>query len=86
MIKVEIDKDQCIGCGSCSSMVPDVFELVDVDGSMKAQVKEGVDLEKNKEAIISARDACAPQAIIVDGEVEEDEGGDEVLGEKSQAL
>ena len=26
---VEIDKDKCIGCGACTTIVPEVFELGD---------------------------------------------------------
>jgi len=39
-MKVWVDKDLCIGCGVCSSMAPDCFELLD-DG--KAQTIEGAD-------------------------------------------
>ncbi|PIR71424.1 MAG: ferredoxin, partial [Candidatus Nealsonbacteria bacterium CG10_big_fil_rev_8_21_14_0_10_37_25] len=43
---VKVNKEKCIGCGLCSNLCPEVFELAE-DG--KAKVKENADLEKNKE-------------------------------------
>lgn len=37
-VKVEVDKDACIGCGACVAICPDVFEMGD-DG--KSAVKKG---------------------------------------------
>ena len=62
MIKVEIDHDLCIGCGTCESVCPEVFEIRD-DG--KSHVKEGVDLEEHVDAIKEAEDDCPEQAIVV---------------------
>lgn len=44
---VEVDKDSCIGCGSCVAVAPEIFELDD-DG--KADVKKDETTEKTKEA------------------------------------
>ncbi len=57
---VEVDKEKCIGCGSCVALCPDVFELGS-DG--KAQVKEGADT--NKECVKEAAEACPVEAIKV---------------------
>ena len=38
MTKINIDEEQCIGCGSCVSACPDCFELGD-DG--KSHSKDG---------------------------------------------
>jgi len=55
---VKIDKEKCIGCGSCSAVCPEVFEMGD---DMKAHVKKGADTSKPcvKEAI----DTCPTDAI-----------------------
>ena len=37
-MKINIDKEKCIGCGSCTAVCPDVFEL---DDNGKAYLKEG---------------------------------------------
>ena len=52
-----VDKEKCIGCGSCEATCPEVFELKDG----KAQVKPGADTSKScvKEAI----EACPVDAI-----------------------
>lgn len=62
-MRVKVDKNKCIGCGTCVSIAPEVFEMED-DG--KSKVKEGADLEKNKEAIRQAKDSCPTQAIEVE--------------------
>lgn len=62
MIEVEIDHNLCIGCGTCEGICPEVFEVRE-DG--KSYVKEGADLEANREKIRDAEDSCPEQAIIV---------------------
>ena len=57
---VKVDKEKCIGCGLCSNLCPEVFELGE-DG--KARVKEGADLEKNKDCIKEAAESCPVGAI-----------------------
>lgn len=63
MKKVTVNKDLCIGCGTCASLCPEVFELKD---DMKSHIKSGADLDKNKECIVEAKDACPVQAIEVE--------------------
>lgn len=58
--KFQVNKEKCIGCGLCVSLCPDVFELGE-DG--KSKVKEGADLEKNKECIKEAKEGCPVGAI-----------------------
>ncbi len=53
---VKVNKDTCIGCGSCTSICPEVFEI-DEDG--KATVKEQKKIPCVKEAI----DSCPVNAI-----------------------
>ena len=57
---VKVDKEKCIGCGLCSNLCPEVFELAE-DG--KAKVKEKADLEKNKECVKEAKESCPAGAI-----------------------
>ncbi len=52
---VKVDKNKCIGCGLCTNICSEVFEMSDG----KAQVKEQKDLPCVKEAI----DSCPVDAI-----------------------
>ena len=47
---VSVDKEKCIGCGSCSAVCGEVFEMVDGKAKVKAG-KEGSNAECVKEAI-----------------------------------
>ncbi len=60
MGKVIVDKDKCIGCGTCVALCPEAFELAE-DG--KAKVKESADAKKLEKGIKEAIDACPVQAI-----------------------
>jgi len=62
-VTIKVDKELCIGCGACVSTCGNVFELGE-DG--KSQVKEGADLEKDKECIDQAVTSCPAQAISVE--------------------
>lgn len=55
----KIDLEKCIGCGTCISMCPQVFEF---DGD-KAKVIEKADFNKNEQCIKEASEACPNQAI-----------------------
>jgi len=56
----KVDKEKCIGCGLCSNLCAEVFELMD-DG--KAKIKDGVDWEKNAECAKEAKEGCPVNAI-----------------------
>lgn len=56
----KVNKEKCIGCGYCTSVCPDVFEL-GADG--KSKIKEGADFEKNKGCIKEAKEGCPARAI-----------------------
>jgi len=62
-MKVTVNKDLCIGCGTCVSLCPEVFELKD---DMKAHPKSGADFVKNEKCINEAKDACPVQAITTE--------------------
>lgn len=61
MAKVEVNKDLCIGCGSCVAIAPDTFEFGD-DGLAEAKNEEIT------EDVKDAAESCPTDAI----EVEED--------------
>ncbi len=58
-MKINIDKEKCIGCGSCTAVCPDVFEL---DDNGKAYLKEGGE-ETDEKCAQEAADICPVQAI-----------------------
>ena len=59
---IKINKETCIGCGTCSAIAPDVFRLTD-DG--KAEVIPG-DHAGKEDLVNQAKDACPVQAISVE--------------------
>ena len=63
---VKINKDACIGCGSCTMLASDVFDLND-DGL--AYVKDGYDASANKDEIDDAIESCPTSAIYDDNEI-----------------
>jgi len=62
-MKVNVNKEKCIGCGYCVSVCEEVFELGE-DG--KSRVKEGVDFTQYKEKIKEAKEGCPVGAIEVE--------------------
>jgi ferredoxin len=58
--KVWLDEseDECISCGSCENVAPEVFEVPD-----KMIVKEGVDFSKYEDEIKEAVDICPTDVI-----------------------
>lgn len=59
-MKVKVNKELCIGCGACQSIVPEVFEIED-DGL--ATAKEEVINDNIKEDVIDALEGCPTSAI-----------------------
>ena len=58
---VSVDKEKCIGCGSCEAICSEVFEI---DEDMKAHVKKGKE-NSTAECVKEAADICAVDAIKV---------------------
>jgi len=61
--QIKIDRERCIGCGSCTILMPDVFSLDTAGG--KAKGEEGWE-EVSAEDLQRARDACPVQAITLE--------------------
>ena len=58
MVKISIDKEKCIGCGSCEAVCPKTFKLEGDKAVVKKQPTK-ITCEKEAEAI------CATQAISI---------------------
>lgn len=57
-MKATVDKNLCIGCGLCTTIAPDTFELGD-DGKSRVKNPQG----DSEDAIQEAIDSCPVQAI-----------------------
>lgn len=62
-MEIKIDKEKCIGCGTCVSMAEEVFEMTD-DG--KAQVKDLKPCEEKKVDCKAVAEACPVEAISIE--------------------
>lgn len=62
-MKAKVNKDACIGCGSCTAIASDVFEFED-DGLAVAK-NENI-TEENKEEVRAAAESCPTSAIEVE--------------------
>jgi len=69
MAKIILEREKCIGCGSCQAMCPKYFELIE-DGKshIKDSTKQDVEeLEVEKiECAESASEACPAQCIHIE--------------------
>ena len=59
---VSVDKENCIGCGLCAALAPEVFDMGE-DG--KAIVKDASACEKNMDACKEAEEKCPGKAIKI---------------------
>ena len=59
-MKITIDRDECIGCGNCSDIAPEVFELDD-EGLSRIVDPEGAD----EDTIREAAESCPVDCIIL---------------------
>lgn len=60
-MKINIDKELCIGCGSCEAVCPDFFKMDDENKAYFEENKNG-DKDCAKEAV----DICPTQAIKIE--------------------
>ena len=47
---VQINKEKCIGCGSCEAVAPEIFEIKDGKAVVKKQPETEDETQKAKEA------------------------------------
>ena len=62
-VKVEVNKETCIGCGTCIAIAPEIFEF-DTDGKSKVKIE----IIDDKNLIEKAKDselACPTHSIKV---------------------
>lgn len=69
MSKIQLEREKCIGCGSCVALCPKYFELADdvkshIVGAIKADV-ESLEVEK-LECAVAASEACPVQIIHIE--------------------
>ena len=57
--KVLVDQDECIGCGTCEGICPEVFQLNEETGTSEVIKPEGGPEDLIEEAI----DSCPVEAI-----------------------
>jgi ferredoxin len=61
-MKVSIDDDSCVGCGTCVEICPEIFEMDDDLAEVKAhEVPENL-----QESCREAADACPVEAVIIE--------------------
>lgn len=65
MVKIRINLEKCLGCGTCAALAPNTFEL---NADNKSVVKNPT--EDSEAAILDAAKACPTEAI----EIEDDNG------------
>ena len=62
-MKAFVDKDICIGCGACTGVCPEVFEIEDdglavaIEGELESSLEEGA---------VEAQETCPVSAITVE--------------------
>lgn len=59
---VKINKDACIGCGSCAALTDELVFDIGEDGL--AYVKDDFNYDEEKENIENAIDSCPTSAIF----------------------
>ena len=64
-MKVTIDKDLCIDCGVCESLVPEVFSIND-EGITEVILSPVP--EELQDAVREAAEECPTEAIIIEEE------------------
>lgn len=60
--KIELDRDNCIGCGTCAALCPENWELQE-DG--KTQYKKAEITDKELECNKQAADSCPVNVIHI---------------------
>ncbi len=68
--KIEVNKEECIGCGACYHTYPEIFELDEnglssIKGGKKEGNKETIEIEGNSEHAKEAEENCPVNAIKI---------------------
>lgn len=63
MVKITIDEKSCIGCGACTAVAPEIFELTE-EG--KAKVKKKKLTKEDVELAKEGAESCPVQAIKIE--------------------
>ena len=61
-MKVKVLEENCISCGACEAICPEVFELQD---GISTVIKEDI-TDKEKESVVEAIESCPTSAIQED--------------------
>lgn len=69
-MKIKIDRELCLGCGTCVAIDPDIFEL---DSEGKAYVKSIFIPEEKQQNVIEAINSCPASAISEIQEIDDRE-------------
>ena len=59
-MKFEVNEENCIGCGACQAVCPEVFEINDAGVATAKDVEVS---EETKEDAINAMEGCPTGAI-----------------------
>ncbi|MCK9444486.1 MAG: ferredoxin [Tissierellaceae bacterium] len=62
-MKANVDRDECIGCGLCSSICPEVFEMD--DENIATVIADPIPPNVEEQAI-EAKDSCPTGAISIE--------------------
>lgn len=81
--KVKVDRDLCIGAGSCVAVAPKTFELdsegkaviLRKDGSKSSDIISYENIGDTEENILNSARSCPVNAIII---IEVDDSGNEI--------
>lgn len=61
MVKIRINKDNCIGCGLCASLCPKIFKVTDKAELKKTELKD----QKEIDCADQAAESCPVSAIEI---------------------
>ncbi len=62
-MKIIIDEDKCIGCMSCTSVSPEVYEM---NEKRKAVVRKEVNIDENEDEAEKGAEICPTNAIKIE--------------------
>ena len=68
-MKVVVNQNNCIGCGACESICPEIFQINDEGLSSVIGTEE--DFKNHEDEIRDAIDSCPTSAIEEEAPVEE---------------